>query len=107
MTFPTAPPLFQLGHVDRLAPGPADAAMDGVLHDEGPQPLMPGATQDVEDEGMAPRVLPAGAAATEPACRECRALTGPTVHLRSPNGPAKASPDIMARPAAEFTHRFA
>ena len=81
--------------------------MDRVLHDEGPEALVPGAAIDVEDEGVAARVLPARAPATEPARRERRTLTGPTVHLRSPDGPAQAGPDIMARPAAEFTHRFA
>ena len=81
--------------------------MDRVLHDEGPEALVLGTAVHVENEGVAARVLPAGAPATEPARRERRTLTGPTVHLRSPDGPTEAGAHIMARPAAEFTHRFA
>ena len=81
--------------------------MDGVLHDKGPKPLMPGATVHIEDERVAARVIATGTPAAEPACRERRTLTGPTVHLRSPDSPAQAGTDIMARSRAEFTHGFA
>ena len=80
--------------------------MDRVLDDQGPKPLVPVPAVHIEDERMAARVIAAGTPAAEPACRERRPLTGPTVHLRSPNGPAQAGTDIMARPGAEFTHGF-
>ena len=80
--------------------------MDRVLDDERAKPLVPGAAVDIEDERVAAGMLAAGTPAAEPACRERRPLTGPTVHLRSPDGPAQAGTDIMARPRAEFTHGF-
>ena len=81
--------------------------MDRVLDDQGPKALMLGTAVDIEDERVAARVLAAGTPAAEPACCERRTLTGPTIHLRSPDGPAQAGTDIMARPRAEFTHGFA
>ena len=78
--------------------------MDRVLDDQGPKPLVPVPAVHIEDERVAARVIAAGTPAAEPACRERRPLTGPTVHLRSPNGPAQAGTNIMARPGAEFTH---
>ena len=81
--------------------------MDRILDHEGPKPLMLGAAVHVKDERVAARVLPTGTPAAEPACRERRPLTGPTVHLRPPDGPAQAGTNIMARPRAKFTHCFA
>ena len=81
--------------------------MDGVLNNEGPKPLMLGTAIHIEHERVAACVFAAGTPATEPACREGRPLTGPTVHLRSPDGPAQAGTNIMARSRAEFTHGFA
>src|SRR6266545_6943053 len=56
---------------------------------------------------MALGVLPARAPTAEPTGGERRPLADPAVHSRSPNGPAEAGPDIMARPRPEITHRFA
>jgi len=78
--------------------------MDRVLYDESSQRLVFVAAVDVEHEGMAFRVLPAGTATAEPAGGERRPLADPTVHSRSPNGPAQAGADIMARSRPKITH---
>ena len=78
--------------------------MDRVLDDEGSQRLVLVAAIDVEHERLTLRVLAADPAATEPAGGERRPLADPTVHSRSPNGPAEAGADIMARSRPEITH---
>ena len=78
--------------------------MNGVFHDERAQRLALRAAIDIEDEGMALRVLAARSPSTEPARGERRSLADPAVHSRSPNGPAEAGTDIMARPRPEITH---
>lgn len=80
--------------------------MDRVFHDEGAQRTMLFAAIHVKDERVALRVLPARPPTAEPARGERRPLADPAVHSRSPNGPAEAGPDIMARPRPEITHRF-
>jgi hypothetical protein len=50
------------------------------------------------------RMLTAGPPAAEATRGERRALADPAVHSRSPNGPAEAGTDIMARPGPEITH---
>jgi hypothetical protein len=78
--------------------------VDGILDHQRPQRLVLQAPIDVEHEGVALGVLPAGAPAAESAGGERRPLACPTVHSRSPNGPAEAGTDIMARPRPEITH---
>lgn len=80
--------------------------MDGVFDHKRAQGLPLGTPVDIQHERMALRVLPAGPSAAEPACGERRPLADPAVHSRSPNGPAEAGPNIMARSGAEITHRF-
>src|SRR5207244_4197454 len=89
-----------------LAPRPAHATVDRVFDHQRTQGLVLQAAVDVEDERVALGVLPAGAAAAEPACGERRAFANPTVHSCSPNGPAETGAHIMARPAAEITYRL-
>jgi len=62
------------------------------------------AAVDVEHERLTLRVLATDPTATETAGGERRPLADPTVHSRSPNGPAQAGADIMARPRPEITH---
>src|SRR5437762_547702 len=108
LTFPDSPLpyLLELRHVDRLAPRPAHAAMDRVFDHQRPQRLVLQAAVDVEDERVALGMLPAGPAAAESARGERRSLANPTVHSRSPNGPAETGAHIMARSAAEITYRL-
>ncbi len=108
LTFPDSPLpyLLELRHVDRLAPRPAHAAVDRVFDHQRPQRLVLQAAVDVKDERVALGVLPAGAPAAESARGERRPLANPTVHSRSPNGPAETGAHIMACPAAEITYRL-
>ena len=78
--------------------------MDRILHHQRAERLALRPSVDVKYERMALRVLPARPTAAEPAGGERRPLADPTVHSRSPNGPAEAGPDIMARSRPEITH---
>ena len=105
MIYPTlTPPLLQLRHVHGLASRPAHAAVDRVLDHERPKGLMLGAPIHVHDERVALGVLATRSSTAEPARGERRSLADPAVHSRSPNGPAEAGTDIMARSGPEITH---
>lgn len=73
--------LFELGELHGLAFGFADAAVEGVVHDQGADLRVLGAAEGVEDERLAPGMLPADAAAAEAAGAEGRPFAGPAVHL--------------------------
>ena len=105
MIYPTlTPPLLELWHVHRFAPGAADTAVDRVLDDKRAQRLALRAAIDIEHERVALGVLATRSSTAEPARGERRSLADPAVHSRSPNGPAEAGTDIMARSGPEITH---
>lgn len=63
--------------------------MERVLDDERPQGLVFLPAKDLDDEGVRPRMVAAGATPAEPACAERRALADPAVH---PYAPLTADP---------------
>ena len=102
---PTRPPSsFELRQIHRLAARLAEAAVKGVLYDKCAKRCVFAAAEDVDDKGMALRMLAAGTAAAEAARSQRGALTGPAIHpSRSPDRRAKpGAADIVRRPGAKF-----
>lgn len=97
-------PLFELRQIHRLAARLAEAAVKGVLYDKCAKRCVFAAAEDIDDEGMALRVLAAGTAAAEAARSQRGALTDPAIHpSRSPDRRAKpGAADIVRRPGAKF-----
>ena len=102
---PTRPPSsFELRQVHRLAARLAETAVKRVLYDKCAKRCVFAAAEDVNDEGMAFRMLAAGTAAAEAARSQRGALTGPAIHpSRSPNRRAQpGASDIVRRPRLKF-----
>ena len=96
--------LFKLRQIHRLTARLAEAAVQRVLYDERAKRCVLGAAEDIDDEGMALRMLTAGTAAAEAARSQRGALTGPAIHpSRSPNRRAQpGASDIVRRSGAKF-----
>jgi hypothetical protein len=84
---------LELGKLDGLAAGLADAAVQCVLDDQGAERFVLAPTEDVDDERMCARVLAAGPAPAEAARPERRALARPAVQ---PHTPPTAAPSPAA-----------
>ena len=75
--------LFELWQLDRFAPWLADPAVERVLHHERAQIRMLVPAEDVDEERVRFRMVPARAPPAEPARTERRPLAYPAVHYRT------------------------
>ncbi len=95
---------FELRQIHRLAARLAEATVKRVLYDKCAKRCVFAAAEDVDDEGMALRVLAAGPAAAEAARSQRGAFTDPAIPpSRSPDRRAQpGAADIVRRPGLKF-----